>query len=94
MFESFFPKPKLFFISLVFYAAVAIGIWYSVGDSLAGFLGFDLPEADAPPVIGLGFFVTSKFMWFYLYYTVATLIFWAAWQRIAPHKWHVWSILG
>ncbi len=94
MFESFFPKPKLFFISLVFYAAVAIGIWYSVGDSLAGFLGFDLPEADAPPVIGLGFFVTPKFMWFYLYYTVATLIFWAAWQRIAPHKWHVWSILG
>lgn len=94
MFESFFPKPKLFFGSLVIYAAVVVGIWYAVGDSIAAALGFVLPEAGAPPVIGLGFFITQKFLWFYLYYVIATLVFWAGWQRIAPHKWHAWSILG
>ena len=94
MFESFFPKPKLFFGSLVIYAAIVVGIWYSVGDSIATSLGFALPEAGAPPVIGLGFFITPQFLWFYLFYTVVTLIFWAAWQRYSPHKWHLWSILG
>ena len=94
MFESFFPRPKLFFGSLVIYAAIIVGIWYSVGDSIATSLGFALPEPGSPPVIGLGFFITPQFLWFYLFYTVATLIFWAAWQRFSPHKWHLWSILG
>jgi len=94
MFESFFPKPKFFFTSFALYAALCVLFWYGYGDQAALQLGFDLAGDDAPPVIGIGFFFTAEFQWFYLFYGVATLLFWAVWQRIAPHRWHLWSVLG
>ena len=33
MFESFFPKPKIFFPSVLAWAAVGIFIWYIFGDA-------------------------------------------------------------
>ena len=94
MLESFFPKPKIFFTSFALYAGSFILFWYTIGDGVAKYLGFELPAADAPKVIGLGFFITPDFLWFYLIYGVATLFFWLFWTRYSPHKWQSWSILG
>ena len=93
MFESFFPKPKLFLLSLVAWILVVISFYYLFGKSLAGYLGFNLFE-DSETVIGLEYFITPEFLFFDIYYVVATLIFYFFWAYYSPHKWQRWSILG
>jgi peptide/bleomycin uptake transporter len=92
MFESFFPKPKLFFSSLLIWIIFLITIWYTIGENLGTSLGFDLSSKDQ--VIGLGHFITSEFLWFDLFYLIGTLIFYFAWRRYNSHFWQNWSILG
>jgi peptide/bleomycin uptake transporter len=94
MFESFFPKPKLFFSSLLIWVVFVVSLWYTFGVSVGEFIGFRFTPADAPPVIGLGYFVTPEFIWFDLYYLITTLIFFSFWNYYQPHKWQLWSILG
>ena len=94
MFESFFPRPKLLLFSLIAYVALIVVFWMTIGDSVAAMLGFTLPADDAEKVIGLGYFVTQDFLWFYLVYFVATIIFWLFWNRFSPNPWQGWSILG
>tara|TARA_Y100001968_G_scaffold220801_1_gene203733 strand:- start:1940 stop:3190 length:1251 start_codon:yes stop_codon:yes gene_type:complete len=94
MFESFFPKPKLFLITLILWLIFTIGIYYTVGKSLGEFLGFTFSPENAQTVIGLGYFVTPEFLWFDLYYVLSTLVFYYFWSNYSPHKWQAWSILG
>ncbi|MEP3439745.1 MAG: peptide antibiotic transporter SbmA [Hoeflea sp.] len=94
MFESFFPKPKVFFPSMLLWAGLGIFIWYTVGDSLGAALGFALPEPESEPIVGLYYFYTPSFLWFYAFYTVWSLIFAVFWFNFSPHKWQLWSILG
>ena len=94
MFESFFPKPKLFLITLILWVAFVIGIYYTVGQSLGEMVGFNFSEEGSPTVIGLGYFITPEFLWFDLYYILSTFIFFGFWAYYSPHKWQVWSILG
>ncbi len=91
MFRSFFPEPKLFFISLAVWATVCITGWYTIGDTLAGVIGLGGAQE---PVIGVGKFITKPFLWFYIYYAIATLFFYAFWRVYRPHPWSLWSILG
>ena len=94
MFASFFPRPKLFLLSIIVWSAIGTALWFAVGAELGQALGFALPAEDAEPVIGLGFFVTPDFIWFYLYYALMVGIFAAFWFKFAPHRWQYWSILG
>jgi len=94
MFESFFPSPKLFFSSLLIWVVGVVAFWYSFGANLGELLGFQFTPADAPPVIGLGYFITPEFIWSDIYYVVATLVFYGFWSYYEPHKWQLWSILG
>ncbi|MCU0830362.1 MAG: peptide antibiotic transporter SbmA [Rhizobiaceae bacterium] len=93
MFKSFFPQPKLFFISVLVWSAVCIALWYGAGGQISAAIGLAVPP-DAPPVIGLGHFVTPDFIWFYIFYGVATALFAGFWFWFSPHKWQWWSILG
>ena len=68
MFQSFFPKPELFFPSVVIWSVFVVGFWYVFGNDLGLAIGFDLPQEAVEPVIGLGHFTTIDFIWFYLYY--------------------------
>ena len=86
MFESFFPKPKIFLMSLVVWIALVIAVYYSVGESLAILLGFQFAEEGAPTVVGLGYFITSEFIWFDIYYLASTLLFFGFWSIYCPHK--------
>lgn len=94
MFRSFFPSPRLFFSSALVWAALAVTFWYGVGQSLGAVLGFPPSPPDAAPVIGLSYFVTPQFLWFYLYYAAATALFAGYWFRSDPHPWQRWSVLG
>ncbi|MFT4650661.1 MAG: peptide/bleomycin uptake transporter [Polaribacter sp.] len=92
MFKSFFPNPKLFFLSVVIYAGICSAIWYGFNVQIGEFFGLDL--SDSKPVIGLGHFVTDSFLLFYGYYFVCTALFSAFWFRVANHEWQWWSIVG
>ncbi len=92
MFKSFFPNPRLFFLSVVVYSGICSFIWYSYNEQIGEFLGFDL--APAAPVIGLGHFITDSFLLFYLYYFTCSALFAVFWFRVARHPWQWWSIVG
>ena len=94
MFESFFPRPKLFFLSAIAWSAVVISIWYGFGDTLGRALGFALDSDPQNPIIGVGYFISSEFLWFYLYYILICALFTAFWFRYLPHRWQIWSIVG
>lgn len=92
MFHSFFPRPKLFFISAFLWAVVVIGSWYAGGSAIGPAIGFS--PRDANVGVDVSLFWSGPFLWFYLYYIVATAIFAAFWFWFAPHRWQYWSVLG
>lgn len=94
MFRSFFPLPRLFFLSALIWAAIVVTFWYLSGDSLGRMLGFDLPEGEVEPVIGIGYFITPQFLWFYCYYVIVSGLFALFWFFYSPHRWQWWSVVG
>jgi peptide/bleomycin uptake transporter len=94
MFLSFFPKPRLFFISAVAWSLIAILVWYGGADRLGAYVGLPPPPADAKPIIGVSVFWSSSFLWFYIYYVLAVAAFAGFWAVYSPHRWQAWSVLG
>ena len=94
MFLSFFPKPRLFFISAVAWSLIAILLWYAGGDRLGAYVGLPPPAPDAKPVIGASVFWSNVFLWFYIYYALAVAAFAGFWAAYSPHRWQAWSVLG
>lgn len=86
MFVSFFPRPKLFFISAIVWTALAMTIWYSFAAEWFG--------SSAPGVVGVEMFWTARSLWFDAYFVLSVVIFTAFWMWFAPHSWAPWSILG
>jgi len=86
MFVSFFPRPKLFFISAVLWTALAVAIWYSFAGEIIGSSG------DEP--IGVSRFWTLRSLWFDLYFVLCVAVFTGFWMWLAPHPWTPWSIGG
>ncbi len=94
LFLSFFPKPKLFFISFVVWSLVAVAVWYGGGEQLGAVFGMPPLPSDAPPITGISAFWSPAFLWFYLYFGLVVGIFAAFWYVYSPHPWQNWSILG
>ncbi len=94
MFHSFFPRPKLFFASFVFWCALSIGVWYGGGGEFGAVFGMPQLPADAEPVVGVGYFWTPDFIWFYLYFLATAAIFSGFWYWFSPHQWFLWSVVG
>lgn len=95
MFQSFFPKPKLFFLSAFLWSLAAILAWYGFAEGLTETLGFGTPPQGEQPPIGLPYFVTPDFLWFYIYYGICTLLFGGFWWMFSrDHRWQIWSIWG
>jgi peptide/bleomycin uptake transporter len=86
MFVSFFPRPKLFFLSAVAWAALSMALWYGYAGNLV---------APTPAgVIGVALFWSAPSLWFDLYFAISVAIFAGFWMTLAPHPWAIWSILG
>lgn len=86
MFVSFFPRPKLFFISAIVWAALAMTLWYSYASELYG--------SSGPGVVGVSTFWSARSLWFDLYFAVFVALFTAFWMWFAPHPWAWWAIPG
>lgn len=94
MFISFFPRPKLFFSSVLLWSLLAILGWYEGGANLGHLIGLPPAAADAAPIIGARIFWSAPFVWFYIYFAVVVFAFYAFWSWFSPHLWQRWSILG
>ncbi|MBI1417365.1 MAG: peptide antibiotic transporter SbmA [Limimaricola sp.] len=94
MFVSFFPRPKAFFLSVLVWAAITVGFWYWGGENMGTLVGFPVTDPNAAPVIGLGYFITPQFLWFYIYCILCVGIFATAWFILSPHRWQWWAIIG
>ena len=85
MFVSFVPRPKLFFISVIVWTALAMTLWYSFAAELIG---------SSESGIGVAIFWSARSLWFDLYFALVVAIFAGFWMWFAPHPWSNWSILG
>jgi peptide/bleomycin uptake transporter len=85
MFVSFFPRPKLFFLSAIVWTALAMAVWYGFASNF-----FQAPEKP----VGLATFWSAPALWFDFYFALCVAVFAAAWMLFAPHPWATWSIIG
>jgi peptide/bleomycin uptake transporter len=86
MFVSFFPRPKLFFLSAIVWTGLAMAFWYGFADDLMG--------SSTPGAVGVARFWSTRSLWFDLYFFLSVTIFAGAWMVYAPHPWAAWSIFG
>jgi len=86
MFVSFFPRPKLFFVMVIVWTALAMAVWYSFANELYG--------SSEPGVVGVSLFWTARSLWFDLYFAVFVAVFAGFWMWFSPHPWAPWSIPG
>ncbi len=86
MFVSFFPRPKLFSISVILWTALAMTLWYGFAREQFG--------SSAPGAVGIATFWSARSLWFDLYFALCVAIFAAFWMWFTPHPWAWWSIPG
>jgi peptide/bleomycin uptake transporter len=106
VFSSFFPQPKLFFLSAVAWSIAAILFWYFVVRDLGPSLSFGgifgagyptpLPEGsdDAATVVFQGAQGFAADFWLYEYMLVCGAIFVLFWRYFSPHRWFWWSVVA
>lgn len=93
MFHSFFPRPKVFFLSAIAWFFVTLGLWYGFADGLAAQLSFmreafPTVEGERPP------FLTPEKVWLYQYIVLVTALFCVAWFFIDRSRWYWWAVCG
>ena len=95
MFRSFFPNPRLFFLSAVAWTALAMLVWFAFGPvleqylSLGPWLAQPTIEGEPPP-----FFDTHK-VWLYEYVILAGYLFCVPWFFLNDNRrWYWWSVVG
>lgn len=90
MFKSFFPSPKLFFLSAAIWGLLAVIFWQAGGglwlENLAG-ASQQIPTSAAR-------FLTLQHFVFYSFYAVFVGLFSGVWALMSPHPWQRWSNLG
>ncbi|MGE0501626.1 MAG: peptide antibiotic transporter SbmA [Rhizobiaceae bacterium] len=94
MFVSFFPQPKLFFISSVAWSIVLVLSWFFGGEAAGAWFGLPPLGPEDPPIIGVSVFWSAPNIWFYMYFAAGVAAFYLFWRTVAPHPWQNWSILG
>lgn len=105
MFASFFPSPRLFFLSALLWTLVCMLLWYTVGRdlggslSLGGLIGYGYPPAplDGSDEAALAAYQAARStaidIWLYQYMLAAGAIFAFVWYRLYPHRWFWWSVV-
>ncbi len=94
MFRSFFPNPRVYFITAAIWIAVAMAVWFLFGSALEPFLNvgglFNLPP-DGP---NAPFFNADR-VWLYEYVVVVGYAFCVPWYFYGSNRrWLNWSTIG
>ena len=92
MFESFFPRPKLFLWSGIAWFAVSLAIWYGGAQDLLRFSlvqeAAEVAEGERPP------FLSQERVWLYQYLLLMVAVFCVVWFFIDRNRWYWWSVVG
>jgi peptide/bleomycin uptake transporter len=106
VFLSFFPKPKLFFLTFALWALACVISWYTFGQdlgsslSLGQFFGVDFPTPlaeGAEQAAQMAYQESYGFasdVWLYQYMFVCYALFVGAWMIYGGQKWAKWSVMG
>ena len=94
MFKSFFPAPRAFFLSVVAWLSFNLILWYAGGQAWGTLIGLPQGYANAELPIGVSRFWSPAFLWFYVWFLIATAIFAGIWRFFSNHKWQRWSVWG
>ncbi|SEL84159.1 peptide antibiotic transporter SbmA [Acinetobacter sp. DSM 11652] len=95
MFKSFFPNPKRFFLSVVLWFFINLALWFFAdGKQWGEYLGFPQGYAEAELAINISRFWSPQFLWFYLWFLVATALFALFWKIKSDNPWQRWSVWG
>ena len=106
MFESFFPKPKIFFPAFAAWAIFCVIVWFFMAKGAGGtfsigwIFGYEflpVPEAGADEeavAAHAAAIESANTFWFYQFMIVSYAVFLAFWQWYLPHKWGRWSLYG
>ena len=80
---------------MVLWFIINVGLWnFAGGSGWGSYLGFAQGYADAELPIGISRFWTPSFLWFYLWFFVATLLFALFWKWKSNNPWQRWSVWG
>jgi len=93
MFRSFFPNPKVFFLSAVGWFFVSLFAWYGFAADLASQFSLmgpqpELAEGERPP------FLNPDKVWLYQYLVIVCVLFCIGWFFIDRSRWYWWSVCG
>lgn len=98
MLRSFFPTPKLFFLSAALWTVICFVIWYSIGDAFKGIMNIgNIVVGPAPTDLAPGqrapFFSAEK-IWTYQFILMAAVLFSIFWYYFNRNIWYWWSVVG
>ncbi len=99
MFKSFFPSPKIFAISFLFWSIACLLVWFFYGEdlgqilSLGGLFGYEyvLVAANEGSEQATN---SGESFWVYQYILFCYSVFVITWMLGSPHKWGRWSVFG
>jgi peptide/bleomycin uptake transporter len=106
VFASFFPRPKLFFLSAVVWTGLCMLFWYIAARdlghsfSLGGLVGYGFPPpltegaGDAERAAFESARGTAVDVWLYQYMILSGAVFCILWHRLSPHLWFRWSVVA
>lgn len=93
MFQSFFPRPRVFLLSIVAWFFVSLAIWYGFADGLTAQLS--LMKEAIPTVEGQRpSFLDPDKIWLYQYIILVTALFCVAWFFVDRNRWYGWAVCG
>jgi peptide/bleomycin uptake transporter len=95
VFRSFFPNPRLFFLSAAVWTAVCMVVWFTIGPNLQQFLSLGPWLGVAPTEANPEPFFSSDKVWLYQYIIVTGYLFCVPWYFIGDNpRWFWWSVVG
>jgi peptide/bleomycin uptake transporter len=94
MFKSFFPNPRVFFLSSLAWGLAGILLWMFSAKNWGAAIGLPNPPDDAPAIIGVTSLITAPHIWFAIYFWAFAAVFAFAWRKLSSHPWYSWSVPG
>jgi peptide/bleomycin uptake transporter len=94
MFRSFFPQPKLFFISAAIWSLAGIFLWQFGAKNWGVLIGMPNIQEGTPPLIGAEVLITAPHMYFFVYFASIATAFVLFWRFFSSHPWFNWSVSG
>ncbi len=94
MFNSFFPRPRWFFLSAFGWFLLSLAAWYGFAESMMDQLSLFKPDELTTGDAAQSTFLTAEKSWVYQYIVLSVVLFCLAWAFLGRSRWYVWSVVG